>query len=96
VACRCKACRKRPTVDVPTVDQKVCSNCSGLKPASEFGRDKYSRDGLQGQCTPCRLGAMRHVVNVLVSEKRCAQAPRPLFGAEPGSAGRPALPLKRS
>lgn len=59
---RCRACSaaakkgqyqravERPKVEVT---EKRCPTCGETKPASEFYKNRGTRDGLQGYCKPC-------------------------------------------
>jgi hypothetical protein len=37
----------------------VCSNCTIVKPASDFHRDSNKQDGLRGRCKECEAKAGR-------------------------------------
>ena len=47
----------RPTVTIPTVEQKQCSKCHVIKGAAEFFRREQSHDGLQSWCRACKNAA---------------------------------------
>lgn len=36
------------------MDTKTCTKCNETHPASHFGKSKKNKDGLSGQCKPCR------------------------------------------
>lgn len=59
----CRACNiaaqkrrraRHQAVLLPTVISKSCNKCSRVKASTEFGRDIYSRDGLNSRCKACR------------------------------------------
>lgn len=67
---RCKACcaeyeklkrAKKKRIHEPTVSEKKCRCCEEVKPATDFYRYTYSKDGLYQQCKAChaRAGEIR-------------------------------------
>ena len=56
----CRKCLRqaaRPTVTIPTVEQKQCSKCHVVKGAADFFRREQSHDGLQSWCRACKNAA---------------------------------------
>ena len=41
-------------VKTPTVQEKKCSRCCEVRPASSFSRNTHSHDGLESQCKDCK------------------------------------------
>lgn len=55
----------RPTVTVPTVEQKQCSKCHVVKNAVDFFRREQSHDGLQSWCRSCKNAARQGIMPLL-------------------------------
>src|SRR2546421_6650138 len=49
----------------PTEPTKRCPNCRLVKPATEFPRNRATRDGLATYCKPCHNQQMREIAERL-------------------------------
>jgi len=45
------------------IKTKHCSNCNKTKPISEFNKNKYKSDGLQGWCRKCQRSHYKNYYN---------------------------------
>ncbi|KAK9843911.1 hypothetical protein WJX84_009960 [Apatococcus fuscideae] len=75
----CKACHiaataervsRRGLVEVPAVENKVCSKCEKELPADSFHKDRNKSDGLRGRCRACEAlsQTVRRVTRAPVDE----------------------------
>jgi hypothetical protein len=47
---------------LPLVESKACSSCRRIRPAQDFNRDRYRKDGLRYRCRTCdKTAAARRV-----------------------------------
>ena len=47
----------------PKIKTKHCPNCNKTKPISEFNKNKYKSDGLQGWCRKCQRSHYKNYYN---------------------------------
>lgn len=53
--------------------EKQCSKCHMVQPATEFYRNKHTSDKLESQCKQCKRSALQNVTTPTVESKKCSK-----------------------
>lgn len=51
----------RPGLSIVEGQIRFCSDCSEIRPISDFGVDEHGRDGLKAHCRPCARRTVRKI-----------------------------------